>query len=74
MLHAELTPRELDVLRLIAKGKTSKFIARELGISFKTVISHRTHIMSKLGIHNVARLVYYALKSGILPLSDDESR
>lgn len=59
-----LTERELEVLALIAKGYTNREIARELGLSPKTVDNHRTHIMEKLDIHNTAGLVRYALAKG----------
>ncbi|HEU4402568.1 MAG TPA: response regulator transcription factor [Candidatus Polarisedimenticolia bacterium] len=60
-----LTPREREVLQLIAEGSTSKEIAVHLSLSVKTVISHRTRLMKKLGIHNVAGLIRFALTRGI---------
>lgn len=60
-----LTPREREILQLIAEGKASKEIAAHLNISVKTVETHRMHIMEKLDIHNVADLVRYAFRSGI---------
>jgi len=59
-----LTGREIEVLQLVAEGKTTKEIARILGVSVKTVDSHREHIMDKLGIHNVAGLTKYAVREG----------
>lgn len=61
-----LTPRELEVLALIADGKTSREIADTLVISAKTVDRHRENIMSKLDIHNRVDLVKYAISRGII--------
>ena len=60
-----LTPRERDVLRLIAQGKTEHEIGRELGVSPKTVHTHRTSIMSKLDVHNGIALVRRAIRLGL---------
>ncbi len=61
-----LTPRELQVLQLIAEGKTTKEVASLLGVSFKTAESHRTRIMEKLDIHETAGLVRYAIRKGVI--------
>ena len=61
-----LTPRELQVLQLVAEGKTTKEVANLLGVSFKTAESHRTRIMEKLDIHETAGLVRYAIRKGII--------
>lgn len=61
-----LSPREHQVLRLIALGGTSKEIARQLFISVATVETHRTNLMSKLGVRNVAGLVLYAFQRGLV--------
>jgi DNA-binding NarL/FixJ family response regulator len=61
-----LTPRQREVLRLIAEGATTKAIARSLGISVKTVESHRTLLMERLGIHDVPGLVRYAIRVGLI--------
>jgi DNA-binding NarL/FixJ family response regulator len=61
-----LTPRQRAVLRLIAEGATTKAIARQLGISIKTVESHRTLLMERLGIHDVPGLVRYAIRVGLI--------
>ena len=61
-----LTPRERQVLQLIAEGNTTKAIARLLSISFKTAESHRNRLMKKLDIHDVAGLVRYAVRRGLL--------
>lgn len=57
-----LTPREWDVLRLVACGLTSKEIAQHLGISPRTVESHRGHVMGKLNLRSAADLVRYAVR------------
>lgn len=62
----ELTEREHEVLQLVAEGKTSKEIAERLGITWKTAESHRTHIMEKLAIHDIAGLVRYAIRHGVI--------
>ena len=61
-----LSPREMEVLQLIAEGKPNKQVAAELGVSFKTVDKHRQHLMSKLDIHDVAGLTRYAISAGII--------
>jgi DNA-binding NarL/FixJ family response regulator len=61
-----LTPREREVLQLVAEGKRSKEIADILGISTKTAEAHRAHIMEKLEIHDTAGLVRYAIRNGFL--------
>jgi two-component system response regulator NreC len=63
-----LTPRERQILQLIAEGNTTKEVARLLSISFKTAESHRNHIMQKLDIHDVAGLVRYAIHHGLLQI------
>lgn len=61
-----LTRREREILRHIVDGKTNVEMAVELGLSVKTVEWHRTNLMSKLGVHNVAELVRYALEHGLV--------
>ena len=63
-----LTARERQILQLVAEGNTTKEIARLLNVSFKTAESHRNHIMKKLDIHEVAGLVRYAIRQGLLHL------
>jgi len=63
-----LTTREREVLQLIAEGRRTAWIATELGISVKTVESHRKNIMRKLDIHSVAQLTKYALRNGLTSL------
>ncbi len=61
-----LSPRELQVLQLVAEGKTTKEVASLLNISVKTAESHRTRIMEKLDIHETASLVRYAIRRGLV--------
>jgi DNA-binding NarL/FixJ family response regulator len=61
-----LSSREAEVLQLIAEGKANKQVARELGISIKTVEKHRQHLMSKLDLHDTAGLTRYAIAAGII--------
>jgi two-component system response regulator NreC len=61
-----LSPRERQVLQLVAEGKTTKEIAAILGISVKTTESHRAQVMRKLGIHTAAGLVLYAIREGLV--------
>jgi DNA-binding NarL/FixJ family response regulator len=61
-----LTSRELQVLQLIAEGKSTKEAAALLDISFKTAESHRTRLMEKLNIHETAGLVRYAVRRGLI--------
>jgi DNA-binding NarL/FixJ family response regulator len=66
---ALLTPREMEVLQLIAEGEPNKRIATELEISIKTVEKHRQKIMDKLKIHDTAGLTRYAIGAGIIESS-----
>lgn len=61
---AALTPREIEVLRLVVEGLLNKQIARQLGIALTTVISHRRNLVGKLGIRSVAGLTIYAVTKG----------
>ena len=63
-----LTPRECEVLKLLAEGKLTKQIADQLDVSTKTVEAHRQHIMEKLGMQSVADLTKYAIREGIIKL------
>ena len=65
-----LTTRQTQVLKLIAEGKTNKQMATELKISPKTVDSHRMELMDRLEIHDLARLVRFAIKSGLVNPED----
>ncbi|MBX3388859.1 MAG: response regulator transcription factor [Phycisphaeraceae bacterium] len=60
-----LSPRELEVLRLLAQGLSKKRIAESLFLSVKTIDNHCTSIMSKLGIHNRVALARYAIREGL---------
>lgn len=62
----DLTPRQLEVLRRIAEGQTTKGIALQLEISVKTVESHRAQLMERLDIHDIAGLVRCALRMGLV--------
>jgi DNA-binding NarL/FixJ family response regulator len=62
----ELTPREAEVLQLIAEGFANKQIAGELGLSVKTVEKHRQQVMNKLGIHDTAGLVRHAVAKSVI--------
>ncbi len=61
-----LTAREREVLQLVAEGRTTKEVASILGVSVKTADSHRTNLMQKLGIHETAGLVRYAIRRGLV--------
>jgi DNA-binding NarL/FixJ family response regulator len=63
-----LSNREREVLQLISEGQSTKEIAFDLGVSGKTVETHRQQIMRKLNLHNVAELTRYAIREGITPL------
>jgi len=65
---ATLTPRELQVLQLIAEGLSAKEAGGRLGISQKTVLAHRRNIMDKLDLHSTAELARYALREGVTEL------
>jgi DNA-binding NarL/FixJ family response regulator len=65
-----LTPRQQEVLRLVAEGQTTKEIAFELGLSVKTIETHRTQVMEKLGLQDIPSLVRYAVRQGIIPLGE----
>jgi DNA-binding NarL/FixJ family response regulator len=61
-----LTPRELEVLKLIVDGKSNKEIAADLELSANTIAVHRANIMNTLGIHKTAELVVYAIRAGLV--------
>jgi DNA-binding NarL/FixJ family response regulator len=61
-----LTPRQREVLQLIAEGATTKDIARKLGLAVKTVEMHRSQLMATLDIHDIAGLVRYAIRMGMV--------
>jgi len=59
------TPREVEIIRLLAEGKANKRIATELGITIRTVETHRAKIMLKLGLHSLTELIHYAIRHEI---------
>jgi two-component system response regulator NreC len=61
-----LTPREREVLQLVAEGKSNKEVAQMLNLSLYTVETHRTHILQKLNLHSVPELILYAVRKGII--------
>ena len=61
-----LTPRQREVLQLVAQGCTTKEIARQLKISVKTAETHRSQLMQELDIHDIAGLVRFAIRSGLI--------
>lgn len=64
--YESLTDREKQVLKLVAEGRSNKEVAELLGISVKTAMSHREHVMEKLGLHNRTELVRFAIKKGVI--------
>lgn len=66
-----LTPRECEVLQLLAEGKSTKQIASLLHVNIKTVQSHRRHIMEKLDIHSTSGLTKYAIREGLVSPNPD---
>jgi len=65
-LHA-LTDRQIQVLKLVAEGHRTRQIAKRLGLSVKTIESHRSEIMKRLRIHDVVSLVRFAIRVGLIP-------
>ena len=63
-----LTPREREVIQLVAEGKTTKEVASVLSLSVKTAETHRTNLMRKLDLHSVADLTLYAVRNGIVQI------
>jgi DNA-binding NarL/FixJ family response regulator len=61
-----LTPRQREILQLVAEGKSTKEVAQVLALSVKTVETHRAQIMERLGIHELAGLVRYAVRTGLV--------
>lgn len=66
----QLTARQMEILRLIARGESTRSIADGLGLSVKTVEAHRSQIMHRLQIHDVPGLVLFAVREGIIRLND----
>ena len=65
-LRSVLTPREREVIQLLAEGKTTKEVATTLNLSVKTAETHRTNLMRKLDLHSVVDLTLYAVRNGIV--------
>lgn len=74
--YDQLTPREKQVFKLLAEGKTSRDIAKYLTISLKTAMTHRANLMQKLNMHSRAEIIKYALRKGLIPVEglDDARR
>ena len=64
--YESLTDREKQVLKLVAEGLSNKEVAEALGISVKTAMTHREHVMEKLDLHNRTELVRFAIKRGVI--------
>lgn len=64
--YEQLTPRQREILQLIAEGRSTKEIAHLLSLSVKTVETHRSQLMERLDIHDIAGLVRYALRTGLV--------
>jgi DNA-binding CsgD family transcriptional regulator len=64
--RSRLTPREREIVQLLAEGKSNKGVGAALGISVKTAETHRANIMRKLGFHSVSELVRYAVRNRII--------
>jgi len=64
--HPSLTSREIEILTLVAEGKSNKEIAKLLNISIRTVQTHRFNLMKKLGVHDRTQLVRHAIKEGLI--------
>jgi DNA-binding NarL/FixJ family response regulator len=68
--YETLTDREKQVLKLVAEGRSNKDVAEVLGISVKTAMSHREHVMEKLGLHNRTELVRFAIRRGVIRVDE----
>jgi DNA-binding NarL/FixJ family response regulator len=69
--QVHLTPRELEVVHLLAEGKTNKVVSTELKITVRTVETHRAKIMLKLGLHSLGELIQYAIRKKIIEIRDN---
>ena len=68
--RSPLTEREREILQLLAEGRSSKEIAAHLGVSVKTVETHRRNMMQKLNMRRVAELTKYAIREGLISVED----
>jgi DNA-binding NarL/FixJ family response regulator len=68
--YDRLTPRQRQVLQLIAEGRANRDIAAMLHVSVKTVENHRAHLMAALGLHSTAELTQYAIRMGVISLDE----
>jgi len=68
-IRSRLTPREREIVQLLAEGKSSKEVAVVLGLSVKTAETHRSNIMRKLELHSVSDLVLYAVRNNIVHIA-----
>lgn len=71
--YDDLTPREREILTLIAQGLTNREIAAKLVISVNTVGTHRQNIMEKLDLHNKSELIKYAIRKGLIVVESDDN-
>jgi DNA-binding CsgD family transcriptional regulator len=62
----KLRPKEREVLKLLAKGKSNKEVAAQLGMSVRTAETHRANIMSQLGVHSLSDLIFFALRNNLI--------
>jgi DNA-binding NarL/FixJ family response regulator len=72
-LLERLTPRQRQILQLVAEGHTTRQIAEKLNISFKTAETHRSQLMNQLNIHDVTGLVRYAIRMGLISSEGGQS-
>ena len=66
--YPQLTPREVEVFRLMADGLTTKDIASQLNVRFKTAACHRGRVLKKLGVTSTVAAVRWAIREGIVPV------
>jgi DNA-binding NarL/FixJ family response regulator len=69
-LQSRPTPREVEIIRLLAEGKRNKEIAAALGITARTVETHRAKIMLKLGLHSLTEIIHYAIRNEMVSTQD----